>query len=94
MRGAASDLSTKICMLVAPQKDKIVQAPRLKVSRVVGLLHAPEPRVLTAASQQLGVCAALRNEPLAQHEDLVGVHHGRQAVCNHDGSAIRCQGVQ
>src|SRR5712692_8978528 len=44
-------------------------------------------RVISAASEEFVVCAALKDAPIAEDDDLVGVSHGGGAVRNQNGGA-------
>ena len=37
---------------------------------------------------------AFRHTPVGQHDDLVGIHHGGQAVCDHQRGAVARHGAQ
>lgn len=44
--------------------------------------------------EQLAVCALLAHPAAVQHQDLIGVLDGRQAVRDDDGGALLCDAVQ
>ena len=44
------------------------------------LLRLPHARVLAAQGEELGVRAALDDPPAVEHEDLVGIDDGREAM--------------
>ena len=50
--------------------------------------------VLAAAAQQVGVAAAFDHAALVHHQDLVGVHHRRQAVGDDQGGAADGDAVE
>ena len=57
----------------------------------VVLLQAEERRVAAAAAQQVLVAAGLDDLAALDHQNLVGVHDGRQPVRHHDGGAALAQ---
>ena len=56
------------------------QSPRRRAFFVAALLGFPQLGVGPAAGEQPGVGTGLDDAPVFQHHDLIGVHHGREAV--------------
>jgi len=61
------------------------------VADILNRLRAPFN--VAGPTQRAGI-AALEDAALAQHDDLVGIHHGRQAVSQHDDAAVRALAAQ
>src|SRR5690606_39659173 len=59
-----------------------------------GALAVPEPGVAAAEGEELGVAAALDDAALLEHDDAVGIDHGREAVGNGDDAAAPAHGAQ
>src|SRR5262245_60574001 len=57
------------------------QFPAL-LGRVAAKLELGEAAVEAALGHQLGVGSGLHDRPMVQHEDTVGLEHGRQPVCD------------
>src|ERR1043165_7707941 len=58
------------------------------------LLIAPLRGIPAAKIEQLLMPAALDDRAMAQHEDLVGIHDGRQPVGDDDDAAVRTRRAQ
>src|SRR3954462_278062 len=60
----------------------------------LALLAGPHFGVEAVPAPQLGVRAALGDAALVEHDDLVGVDHGRKAVSDDDRGAARGDALQ
>src|ERR1700689_3958078 len=58
--------------------------PQQFLRRVDLPLAAPHRGIDSAPRQKLLMGPALGNDALVEHQNLVGVDHRRQAMCNHD----------
>ena len=54
------------------------------------LLQTAQMGVVPLLGQQAGMVALLQNAALAEHQDLVGLHHGGEAVGNDDQGVLAC----
>ena len=61
---------------------------------ISGLLQVPHARIRSLHGEQLRVRAALGDAAVVHHQDLVRIHHGRQAVGNHQCGFVLGSGFE
>src|SRR5271167_2568530 len=69
-------------------------APQQFLRRVDLPLAAPHRRIDSAPRQELLMRAALGDDALVEHQDFVGVDHGRKAVRDYDRRASARDALQ